>query len=60
MQKFIKDYIACLENNFDIVNASVVMHEFIKFVNIGISNNTFTFDEKISIIDMFKTFNEVL
>ena len=60
MQDFIISYTNELEDDFNIPNALSVFYSFEKFVNTWIRKNDFSFPEVSSILDMFKTFNEVL
>jgi cysteinyl-tRNA synthetase len=60
MQNFIWNYMYYLEDDFNIVEALVVFHELVKFVNIGIREKSFSSEEKQSILDMLETFNQVL
>jgi len=60
MQDTIQEYTQCLEDDFDIPDALVVVYGFIKFINTWIRDETFSLQELKSFLDMFKTFNEVL
>ncbi|MDR2640446.1 MAG: hypothetical protein LBC61_03900, partial [Candidatus Peribacteria bacterium] len=60
MQEFISEYIEKLEDNFNTPEALVVFHEFLKFVNTGLRKEEFSNAELESLLDMFKTFNQVL
>lgn len=60
MQEIIKDYIEKLEDDFNIPEALAVFFSFQKFVNSGLRKWDFSNDEIKSIIDMYKTFDEVL
>ena len=59
MQELIQTFIRNLENDFNIPEALAVFFDFIKFVNIWIKNNDFSFQELISIKDMLKNFDAV-
>lgn len=60
MQEFINKYIEKLEDNFNTPEALAVFHEFLKFVNSGLRKEEFSKAELESLLDMFKTFNQVL
>jgi len=60
MQEFIGNYMYYLEDDFNIVDSLVVFQEFIKYVNTWVSKKAFSSEEKDSILDMFKTYNQVL
>lgn len=60
IQYHIQKYIEFLEDDFDTPNALTVVFEFIKYVNQGIDANVFTTKEIAWIIDVLKTFNQVL
>jgi cysteinyl-tRNA synthetase len=59
MQDFIGEYVEYLEDDFNIVEAIALFHDFIKFVNTQIRAESFSNEEKQSILDMFHTFNQV-
>lgn len=60
IQEFIWDYISALEDDFNTVEALVPVFEFVKYINLGIDNNSLNSGEIEAIIWVFKTFNEVL
>lgn len=60
MQDFIWEYVEKLEDDFNIPEALAIFFEFQKFVNIWIRDEKFSSVEVQSIIDMYKTFDEVL
>lgn len=60
LQYFIQKYIEFLEDDFDTPNALTVVFEFIKYVNLWIDANSFSKKEITWIIDVLKTFNQVL
>jgi cysteinyl-tRNA synthetase len=60
MQDFVWNYMYYLEDDFNIVEWLVIFHELIKFINTWVSENSFSFDEKDSLLDALKTFNQVL
>lgn len=57
MQVFVTDFVECLEDDFDFVEALAVFFNFLTFVNKELPN--ITQEEYNAIIDMFKTFNAV-
>lgn len=59
MQDLIKTYIEKLEDDFNMPEAFSLFFSFQKFVNSWIREDKFSLDEIDSIIDMFKTFDEV-
>lgn len=60
LQDFINDYIERLEDDFNIPEALAVFHEFLKFSNNYLRSQEVLSWELKAILDMFKTFNEVL
>jgi len=59
MQDVIQEYTQHLEDDLNIPEALAVMFDYIKFVNTGIQDATFSHEELKAFIDMFKTLNEV-
>lgn len=57
MQVFVTDFVECLEDDFDFVEALAVFFNYLTFVNKELNN--ITQEEYNAIIDMFKTFNAV-
>ena len=60
LQEIVSRYIEKLEDDFSMPEALAIFYEFMKFVNTGIKDESFSKEEGGSIIDMFKTFDEVL
>ena len=60
MQIVLSEYIARLEDDFNIPEALAEFHGFMKFVNTWLSDKKFSLEEEKSLLDMFKTFNDVL
>ncbi len=58
MQNFISEFIEYLEDDFNFVEAIAWFHSFLTFVNKEIDK--LTLEEHLAIIDMFKTYNQVL
>jgi cysteinyl-tRNA synthetase len=60
MQIIVSEYMAKLEDDFNMPEALAEFHSFVKFVNTGIADGTFSVEEEMALMDMFETFNEVL
>lgn len=60
MQDYIHEYMHYLEDDFNIPEALVVFHNFLKFANTWIREQLFSVSELSSLIDMLRTFNQVL
>ncbi|EKE27495.1 MAG: hypothetical protein ACD_3C00198G0009 [uncultured bacterium (gcode 4)] len=60
IQAFIQEYISKLEDDFNTPEALATVFEFIKYVNTFIDAEAFNDKEIKAVIDVFKTFNEVL
>lgn len=60
MQEISQEYIRQLEDDFNIPEALAVFFTFNKFVNTWIREKEFSLEELKSIIEMFKTFDQVL
>ncbi len=60
MQIILSEYMQRLEDDFNMPEALAEFHSFVKFVNTWIADQSFSLDEEKSLLDMFKTFNEVL
>jgi len=60
MQDYLAEYMYNLEEDFNIPEALAVFHNFLKFVNTGLREKLFSVWELSSILDMFRTFNQVL
>jgi len=56
----VRDYIEALEDDFNFVSSLKIFFEFIKFINLWIKQEDFSKEEILAIIDVLKTFNEVL
>lgn len=59
MQDTIYMFQQALEDDFAIPEALALMFQFQKFVNSNISDKLFSQEEVMSVIDMYKTFNQV-
>ncbi len=60
MQDYIHEYMYYLEDDFNIPEALVVFHNFLKFANTAIREKLFSIWELSSLLDMLRTFNQVL
>ncbi len=60
MQDYIHEYMYNLEDDFNIPECLAVFHNFLKFVNTWIREKLFSVSELSSILDMFRTFDQVL
>ncbi len=56
MQEFIEK----LENDFDTVSAMTVVFEYQSYINSGIDDELFSLEEGKSLIDLLKSWDEVL
>ena len=59
-QEIMQDYIIHLEDDFNIPEALAVFHHVMKFVNTAMREKQLSHEELSSIIDLLKSFNEVL
>lgn len=60
MQIIVSEYMAKIEDDFNMPEAIAEFHSFIKFVNTWIADKTFSLEEEMALMDMFETFNDVL
>lgn len=60
MQDYIAEYMYYIEDDFNMPEALVVFHNFIKFTNTWIREWLFSVPELSSILDMFRTFDQIL
>ncbi len=60
IQFYIQEYISKLEDDFNTPEALATVFEFIKYVNTFIDAEVFNEKEINAIVDVFKTFNQVL
>ncbi len=60
MQWVMQDFIACLEDDFNIPEAMALFFSFQKFVNSWIAESAFSLEESESIIDMYEQLDSVL
>lgn len=59
-QYFMQDFIEKLEDDFDTNMALTIVFEFQSYVNTGIDEELFSLEETKSLIDLLKSWNEVL
>lgn len=60
MQVIVSEYMARIEDDFNMPEAIAEFHSFIKFVNTWVAEKTFSLEEEMALMDMFETFNDVL
>ncbi len=60
MQEVMQEYVAQLEDDFNIPEAMAVYHDLAKFTNTWIRDKDLSLEEITSIKDMFETMNQVL
>lgn len=60
MQEYMQEFIRNLENDFNTPEALAVFFSFNKFVNTNLKNDLFSLEEFKSLLDFYKTLNEVL
>lgn len=60
MQIVVSEYMARIEDDFNMPEAIAEFHSFIKFVNTWVADKTFSLEEEMALMDMFETFNDVL
>lgn len=59
-QAFMQDFIEKLENDFDTLGAMTIVFEFQRYVNSGIDDEAFSFEEAKSLIDILRSWDEVV
>ena len=59
-QSFMQDFIEMLEDDFDTNSVMTVVFEFQSYVNSGIDEESFSLEEAKSLIDLMKSWNEVI
>lgn len=59
-QYFMQEFVEKLENDFDTVSVMTIVFEFQGYVNSGIDDESFSLEEAKSIVDIMKSWNEVL
>jgi len=55
-----QDFIEKLENDFDTLGAMTIVFEFQRYVNSGIDDEAFSFEEAKSLIDILRSWDEVV
>jgi cysteinyl-tRNA synthetase len=59
-QAFMQEFVEKLEDDFDTVSAMTIVFEFQGYVNSGIDDAVFSLEEARSLLDLMKSWNEVL
>lgn len=60
LQDFLKDFVSSMEDDFNTPEALAVFFSLNKFVNTNLQKDLFSFEELKSLLDFYKTFNEIL
>lgn len=60
MQFFMQNFITYLEDDFDLPNALTVVFDLVRYTNSWIDDNYFSQGEIKAVIDLFKSFDQVL
>lgn len=59
-QAFMQEFIEKLEDDFDTVSAMTVVFEYQSYINSGIDEDLFSLEEAKSIMDLLRSWNEVI
>lgn len=59
-QYFMQEFIEKLENDFDTVSAMTVVFQYQSYINSGIDDELFSLEEGKSLIELLKSWDEVL
>ncbi len=59
-QSFVQDFIEKLEDDFDTVSAMTIVFEYQSYINSGIDDALFSSEEAKSLVDLLKSWNEVI
>ena len=59
-QAFMQDFIEKIENDFDTLGAMTIIFEFQSYINSGIDDELFSLEEAKSLIDLLRSWNEVV
>ncbi len=59
-QAFMQDFLECLEDDFDTNSAMAILFEFQSYINSGIDEEIFSVEEAKSLVDLLRSWNEVL
>ncbi len=59
-QAFMQDFIEKLEDDFDTVSAMTIVFEYQSYINSGIDDVLFSSEEAKSLVDLLKSWNEVI
>ncbi|PIE85169.1 cysteine--tRNA ligase [Candidatus Gracilibacteria bacterium] len=60
LQIVISDYIKCIEDDFNLPGALAVIFGFQKKINLIMRDNDFSHEDILAIVDMYRTFDQVL
>ena len=59
-QAFMQDFIEKIEDDFNTLDAMTIIFEFQSYVNSGIDDELFSLEEARSLIDLLRSWNEVV
>ena len=59
-QAFMQEFIEKLEDDFDTVSAMTIVFEYQSYINSGIDGTLFSSEEAKSLVDLLKSWNEVI
>ena len=59
-QAFMQDFLECLEDDFDTNSAMTIIFEFQSYINSGIDEEIFSVEEAKSLVDLLRSWNEVI
>jgi cysteinyl-tRNA synthetase len=59
-QAFMQDFIEKIEDDFDTLGAMTIIFEFQSYINSGIDDELFSLEEAKSLIDLLRSWNEVV
>lgn len=59
-QAFMQEFIEKLEDDFDTVSAMTIVFEYQSYINSGIDDALFSSEEAKSLVDLLKSWNEVI
>lgn len=55
-----QDFLECLEDDFDTNSAMTIIFEFQSYINSGIDEEIFSVEEAKSLVDLLRSWNEVI
>ena len=59
-QAFMQDFIEKLEDDFDTNSAMTIVFEYQSYINSGIDDELFSLEEAKSLVDLMRSWNEVI